>query len=95
MRVVDIEAPIHRNMVKCDSFIIQSCIEGECKIRIRSTQDEISIREGYSCLIPAAIADYDIIPTTAHTRMIESYINNSVQSNFRRFISQFLHMSNE
>ena len=95
VRVVDIEAPIHRNMVKCDSFIIQSCIEGECKIRIRSTQDEISIREGYSCLIPAAIADYDIIPTTAHTRMIESYINNSVQSSFRRFISQFLHMSNE
>lgn len=94
VRVVDIQEPIRRNMVKYDSFIIQSCIEGECKVRIRSTHDEILLKKGYSCLIPAAIADYDIIPTSPHAKLIESYINNITQSSFRRLISQFLHMSN-
>ena len=94
VRVVDLEETIRRNMVKYDSFIIQSCVEGECKIRIRSTQDEVTLRKGYSCLIPAAIADYDMIPLQPHAKVIESYINNNTPSNFRRFISQFLHMSN-
>ena len=93
VRVVDIQEPMHRNMVKYDSFIIQSCVQGTCKIRIRSTHDEITLQEGYSCLIPAAIADYDMIPLTSQVKVIESYINNN-QSNFRRFISQFLHMTN-
>jgi hypothetical protein len=95
VRVVDLQETIRRNMVKYDSFVIQSCVEGECKIRIRSTHDEITLRKGYSCLIPAAIADYDMIPITTHAKVIESYINNNSQSNFRRFISQFLHMTNE
>ena len=95
VRVVDLQEPIRRNMVKYDSFVIQSCVEGECKIKIRSTQDKVTLRKGYSCLIPAAIADYDMIPLSGHAKVIESYINNNSQSNFRKFISQFLHMSNE
>ncbi len=94
VRVVDLQETIRRNMVKYDSFVVQTCIQGECKIRIRSTHDEITLREGYSCLIPAAIADYDMIPLTTHAKVIESYINNATQSSFRRFISQFLHMTN-
>jgi mannose-6-phosphate isomerase len=95
VRVVDLQETIRRNMVKYDSFVIQSCVEGECKIRIRSTHDEVTLRKGYSCLIPAAIADYDMIPLTSQVKVIESYINNNTSSNFRRFISQFLHMTNE
>jgi mannose-6-phosphate isomerase len=95
VRVVDLQETIRRNMVKYDSFVIQSCVEGECKIRIRSTHDEVTLRKGYSCLIPAAIADYDMIPLAPQVKVIESYINNNSQSNFRRFISQFLHMTNE
>ena len=95
VRMIDLQETIRRNMIKYDSFVIQSCVEGECKIRIRSTQDEIILKEGYSCLIPAAIADYDMIPTTPQVKVIESYINNTTQSSFRRFISQFLHMTNE
>ena len=60
---------------------------------IRSTRDEVELREGFSCLIPAAIADYDIIPTTPQTKLLEAYINNSSQKTFRRMISQFLHLS--
>ena len=94
VRVVDLQETMRRNMVKYDSFVIQTCVQGECKIHIRSTHDEITLREGYSCLIPAAIADYDMIPLTSQVKVIESYINNNTPSNFRRFISQFLHMTN-
>lgn len=94
VRVVSIHEPIHRNMIKYDSFVIHTCTKGECKIRIRSTHDEITLQEGYSSLIPAAIADYDIIPISKEVKVLESYIDNSTQSAFRRMISQFLHMSN-
>ena len=94
VRVVSIQEPMRRNMVKYDSFAILTCTQGSCQVRIRSTHDEITLREGYSCLIPAAIADYDIIPLNGEVKVLESYIDNSTQSSFRRMISQFLHMSN-
>jgi mannose-6-phosphate isomerase len=93
VRVVSIKEPIRRNMIKYDSFIIQTCTKGQCKIRIRSTHDEITLQEGYSSLIPAAIADYDIIPINGEVKVLESYIDNTAQSTFRRMISQFLHIS--
>ena len=95
VRVVTLEETIHRNMIKFDSFVIQTCTQGECKIRIRSTQDSIVLTEGKSCLIPAAIADYDIIPVTRTAKLLESYINNNQQNSLRRIISQFFHMSGE
>ena len=93
VRVVSLNNPIRRNMVDYDSFVISTCVHGACKIRIRSTHDEVEIREGFSCLIPAAIADYDIIPLQEGTKLLESYINNSSQKTLRRLISQFLHLS--
>ena len=76
VRVVDTETPFHRNLLKYDSFIISLCIEGDCRIKIRATGDEITLREGYSCLIPAAIADYDIIPLEEKTKVIDAYIDS-------------------
>ena len=76
VRVVDTETPFHRNLLKYDSFIISLCIEGDCKIKIRATGDEITLREGYSCLIPASIADYDIIPLEEKTKVIDAYIDS-------------------
>ena len=95
VRVVTLEEAIHRNMIKFDSFVIQTCTQGECKIRIRSTQDSIVLSEGKSCLIPAAVADYDIVPITSTAKLLESYINNNQQNSLRRMISQFFHMSGE
>ena len=80
-------------MIGYDSFVIQTCTEGACVVRIRSTQDEIRLEESHSCLIPAAIADYDIIPISKEVKLLESYINNSTQSTLKKLISQFLHMS--
>lgn len=93
VRVVSITHPIRRNMIGYDSFVIITCTQGECTIRIRSTHDEVTLREGFSCLVPAAIADYDILPLTPTAKLLESYINNSSQSGLRRLISQFVHMT--
>ena len=93
VRVLSLTNPMRRNMVPYDSFVIATCVQGQCTIRIRSTQDEVSLREGFSCLIPAAIADYDIIPNTAETKLLESYINNAPRKSLKQLISQFLHWS--
>ena len=93
VRVVSLQHPMHRNMVSYDSFIITTCMQGNCTIRIRSTQDQVELHEGFSCLIPAAIADYDIIPQGDGAKLLESYINNKPQNSLRRLISQFLHWS--
>lgn len=93
VRVLSLQHPMHRNMVSYDSFIITTCMQGNCTIRIRSTQDQVELHEGFSCLIPAAIADYDIIPQGDGAKLLESYINNKPQNSLRRLISQFLHWS--
>ena len=76
VRVMDISKPFHRDLRKYDSFIITMCIEGDCVIHVRSTGDEILLREGYSTLIPAAIADFDVIPQKGRTRILDAFIDN-------------------
>lgn len=62
VRVSTVASTMHRSLRKYDSFIITMCIQGSCTIRIRETGHTITLNEGHSCLIPAAIADYDITP---------------------------------
>lgn len=76
VRVVDIDQRFHRNLVKYDSFVITMCIKGSCHIKIRSTQDEVVLHEGNSCLIPAAIADYDVEPIEGHSLLLDAFIDN-------------------
>ena len=90
VRVMEVTESFHRNLMKYDSFIISVCLEGDCKILIRSTGDEILLREGHSTLIPAAIADYDIIPLQAKARLLESFIDNMDRSLTGK-VSRFLH----
>lgn len=94
VRIVDIDQRFHRNLVKYDSFVITMCIKGSCHIRIRSTQDEVVLQEGNSCLIPAAIADYDVEPTDGHTLLLDAFINNKDQSLINK-ITRFLHITNK
>lgn len=61
IRVVDANIPIHRNLIDLDSFVILMCMKGKCTIHT-TTKQEVILSEGYSCFIPAAIAEYDIIP---------------------------------
>ena len=51
------------------------CLEGDCKIHVHSTGNEIELHEGFSCMIPAEIADYDLIPVNGHTKILDTYID--------------------
>ncbi len=93
MRIVLTNRPFHRNLMKYDSFIVTMCLEGDCRIKIRHTGDEILLREGYSCLIPACIADYDVIPQNEKglTRLLDAYMNNN--KNLVSKVTRFLHIA--
>lgn len=92
VRVTEMTEVFHRNLIKYDSFIISMCIEGDCKIRIRETGDEISLPAGNSCLIPSSIADYDVIPLNGKTRILDAFIDNKDRSLGRK-ITRFLHIT--
>ncbi len=85
VKVIDATEAKHRDMIKYDSFIIMMNLGSDCKIRIRSTRDEILLPADTSCLIPAAIADYDILPLANRqssianhqsSKVLEAFINN-------------------
>ncbi len=92
VRVTENTKSFHRNMLKYDSFVISMCIEGDCEIKIRDTGNSITLRHGYTCLIPAAIADYDIIPANGRTKILEAFIDNKERSLTKK-ITRFLHLS--
>ena len=92
VRVTELTKPFHRNLIKYDSFIISMCIEGDCKIKVRENGEEIVLHEGNSCLIPAAIADYDVIPLHDMTRILDAYIDNKDMS-LTSMVTRFLHIS--
>lgn len=94
VRVTEMTGMFHRNLLKYDSFIISMCIKGDCKIRLRMTGDEILLKEGNSTLIPAAIADYDVIPLHGKTRILDTYIDNKDRS-FGSQITRFLHITSK
>ena len=68
------------------------CIKGDFKLHIRSTGDEVIIKEGNSCLIPASIADYDITPLSGSSQILDAYIDNKDRSIGHR-LTRFLHIS--
>ena len=92
VRVMEISKPFHRNLMKYDSFIITMCIEGDCQIHVRKTGDDIILKQGNSTLIPAAIADYDIIPQNGKTRILDAFIDNMDRSVAGK-VTRFLHVS--
>ena len=92
VRVVEIDAPFHRNLLKYDSFIITMCLKGDCLIKIRSTRQGVVLREGFSCFIPASIADYDVIPVNDSTRLLDAFIDNKNRS-ILSMATRFLHFS--
>ena len=94
VRVMELSQTFHRNLIKYDSFIITMCIEGDCTIHVRSTADEILLREGHSTLIPAAIADYDVIPLHGKTRLLDAFIDNK-DRRLTAKVTRFLHITKQ
>ena len=73
--MLDLTKPIHRDMLSYDSFIISMCIDGDCIIYERSTGAKTPLHQGSSVLIPASIADYDLIPLNSNSRLLEIYLD--------------------
>lgn len=92
VRVMEVSRPFHRNLKKYDSFIITMCIEGDCKIHVHNTGEEFILKQGNSTLIPAAIADYEIIPQYRTTRILDAFIDNMDRSITSK-VTRFLHFS--
>jgi mannose-6-phosphate isomerase len=85
VRVMEVLKPFHRNLKKYDSFVISMCIEGDCEVRVRQTGEVVLLRQGHSMLMPAAIADYDVVPLTGTSRLLDAFIDNRVFSNYSLF----------
>ena len=79
VRVSDLDKAYHYDMREYDSFVTCMCLKGDCKIKIHATGDEIVLKEGYSCMIPAKIADYDITPVGEKTKVIDSFIDTKIK----------------
>lgn len=94
VRVTEMESSFHRNLIKYDSFVISMCLSGDCKIKVRSTGDEVMLREGWSVLIPAAVADYDITPLNGKSRVLDAFIDKKDRS-IGACITRFLHITNK
>lgn len=94
VRVMELSQPFHRNLIKYDSFVISMCLQGDCTLRVRSTGEEILLREGHSTLIPAAIADYDVTPLHARTRLLDAFIDNKNRSITSK-VTRFLHITKQ
>lgn len=91
----------HRNLLKYDSFIISTCLEGCCKIKSRVNGSEITLRAGNSTLIPASIADFDVIPMSENfdhpaesVRLLDAFIDNKDNS-LSSIVTRFLHITNK
>lgn len=60
MSVMEFSKTFNLNLPQYDSLIITICIEGDCQIHVRSTGENVLLKQGHSTLIPVAIADYDV-----------------------------------
>ena len=94
VRVMELSQPFNRNLIKYDSFVISMCLQGDCTLRVRSTGEEVLLREGHSTLIPAAIADYDVTPLRARTRLLDAFIDNKNRSLTSK-VTRFLHITKQ
>ena len=112
VRVMEINRPMHRNLIKYDSFIITMCLQGDCEIRLRPTVTSrlsslpssnsplpsslfhLTLKEGHSALIPACLADYDVLPLSASSKILDAFIDNMDRS-FSHQVTRFLHITQQ
>lgn len=87
VKILEVNRGFHRKLFKYDSFIIYMCLEGDCSIKVLSTEGfngrmpevrEVFLSKGNSCLVPAAAADFVVTPLNSEgrTKLLEAYIDN-------------------
>lgn len=79
VRRLTLDTPLNRRMRHHDSFVIYMCLQGECRLG-----DNVQLRQGQSCLVPAVCTD-DIMLTPISTgnggqiELLEVFIPQVVQ----------------
>lgn len=95
IRVINTKLPFHRNLIKFDSFVIIMCMDGECEIVPRADSSaKVSIKAGQSCLMPAVMANYDIVPNGQNVKLLEAFIDNMNRSLLHRIL-RFFHVASK
>jgi len=77
VKIHNLTRSFHRKLYKYDSFIVYLCLEGECTIESnvdRSTS--VTLTRGSSCLVPACVADVNLVPINNSAKVLEVYIDN-------------------
>lgn len=72
--IVEVHKPLHRDMKSQDSFVVLMGIKGNTRVSFPETDEEIELREGFSALVPASIADYVLTAEEEHSSVIEAYV---------------------
>lgn len=90
VKVLETTKSFHKNMVKYAPFVILICLQGDSKVCIRSTGIEVTIPEGNSYLIPAAVAEYEFFSLKECTKVFETFINN--KKSIVRLIPDIFHI---
>ena len=82
--VIELDGAVRRDLKRRQSFVVYMCMSGRCRIRVHDMGDHplgenrlIELVAGNSCLIPACIADVDIVSTSTidMTRLLEVYVS--------------------
>jgi mannose-6-phosphate isomerase len=69
--LVDINQPLTRNLSSNDSFVIYVCVGGS--VAVQCDKHSETITKGETILIPAAIADFTLLPSP-EAKLLETYI---------------------
>ncbi len=77
VKIHNITRSFHRKLYKYDSFIVYMCLEGECTIESNVDRNtSVTLTRGSSCLVPACVADMNLVPANNSAKILEVYIDN-------------------
>lgn len=76
VNLADVNGSLRRSLKSLDSFVIAMSIHGDCRIKLQEGNEEILLHEGNSALIPASVADYDLISANKEgsSLILETYV---------------------
>ncbi len=64
------------------------------KPQTSNLKEEVLLPAGHSALIPAALADYDVLPLSATSKVLDAFIDNMDRS-FSHQVTRFLHITQQ
>ena len=79
VKIHNLTRSFHRKLYKYDSFVVYMCLAGDCRIESNAHGGQsIQLPVGTSCLIPASVADINVVPNNSDgtTKVLEVYIDN-------------------